>query len=108
MVKTIITGAVISKGFGSNPAIWFSEGNKSARFKVGYKLYEEPPGEPDETDYSLLAFEYSWIIERQPTLASSQMLYGFWDEISLDFLRKSRYLLCSIIYSTNLQCQLAL
>ena len=41
MVKTIITGAVISKGFGRNPAIWFSEGNKSARFKVGYKVYDK-------------------------------------------------------------------
>jgi len=41
MVKTIITGTVISKGFGSNPAIWFSEGNKSARFKVGYKVYDK-------------------------------------------------------------------
>ena len=41
MVKTIITGAVISKGYGSNPAFWFSEGNKSARFKVGCKIFDK-------------------------------------------------------------------
>ncbi|MCL2299141.1 MAG: single-stranded DNA-binding protein [Firmicutes bacterium] len=41
MIKTTITGAVISKGYGSNPAIWFSEGKKCARFKVGCKVYDK-------------------------------------------------------------------
>ena len=41
MHKTIITSAVISKGFGSNPAIWFSESGKCARFKVGCKIFDK-------------------------------------------------------------------
>ena len=41
MRKTILTGVVVSKGYGSNPAIWFSEGNKCARFKVGCKIFDK-------------------------------------------------------------------
>jgi len=41
MVKTIITGAVISKGYGNQPAIRFSENNSCARFKVGCKVFDK-------------------------------------------------------------------
>jgi len=41
MNKIIITGAVISKGFGTQPAIHFSENGNSARFKIGQRVYDK-------------------------------------------------------------------
>jgi len=41
MRKTILTGVVISRGYDNKPAIWFSEGNKCARFRVGCKVYDK-------------------------------------------------------------------
>ncbi|MCL2343535.1 MAG: single-stranded DNA-binding protein [Firmicutes bacterium] len=43
MIKMFITGAVISKGFGDDPALRFSENgeNKCVRFRVGSSVYDK-------------------------------------------------------------------
>jgi len=41
MNKIIITGAVISRGYGGQPAIRFSEKGDCARFKIGYKVFDK-------------------------------------------------------------------
>jgi single-stranded DNA-binding protein len=41
MNKIIITGAVISRGFGTQPAIHFSENGNCARFKIGQRVYDK-------------------------------------------------------------------
>jgi single-stranded DNA-binding protein len=40
MNKLILTNAVISKGFGTQPAIRFSEKGSGARFKIGQRIYD--------------------------------------------------------------------
>ena len=45
MIKTIITGAVISQGYGKSPAIKFSEKGDAVRFRIGKKVYD--PKEDD-------------------------------------------------------------
>jgi single-stranded DNA-binding protein len=40
MNKLILTGAVISKGFGTQPAIRFTEKGDGARFKIGQRVYD--------------------------------------------------------------------
>ena len=41
MNKIIITGAVISRGYGAQPAIHFSENGNCARFKIGQRVYDK-------------------------------------------------------------------
>ena len=41
MNKIIITGAVISRGYGTQPAIHFSENGNCARFKIGQRVYDK-------------------------------------------------------------------
>lgn len=41
MNKIIITGAVISRGYGTQPAIRFYEEGSWARFKIGQRIYDK-------------------------------------------------------------------
>jgi len=41
MNKVIITGAVISKGYGTQPAIRYTENGSCARFKIGQRVYDK-------------------------------------------------------------------
>ncbi len=45
MIKTIITGAVISQGYDNTPALKFSEKGDAVRFRIGKKVYD--PKEDD-------------------------------------------------------------
>ena len=45
MIKTIITGAVISQGYDNAPALKFSEKGDAVRFRIGKKVYD--PKEDD-------------------------------------------------------------
>ena len=40
MFKTIITGAIISKGYGEAPALKFSDNKNAVNFKIGYRVYD--------------------------------------------------------------------
>ena len=40
MIKTIITGAVISQGYEKSPALKFSEKGDAVRFRIGEKVYD--------------------------------------------------------------------
>ena len=40
MIKTIITGAVISQGYDNAPALKFSEKGDAVRFRIGKKVYD--------------------------------------------------------------------
>ena len=40
MIKTIITGAVISQGYDNAPALKFSEKGDAVRFRIGEKVYD--------------------------------------------------------------------
>jgi len=41
MNKLIITGAVISRGYSTKPAIRFSEDSSCARFKIGQRVFDK-------------------------------------------------------------------
>ena len=45
MIKTIITGAVISQGYDNAPALKFAEKGDAVRFRIGKKVYD--PKEDD-------------------------------------------------------------
>ena len=45
MIKTIITGAVISQGYDNAPTLKFSEKGDAVRFRIGKKVYD--PKEED-------------------------------------------------------------
>ena len=40
MIKTIITGAVISQGYDNAPALKFSEKGDAVWFRIGKKVYD--------------------------------------------------------------------
>lgn len=40
MIKTFITGAVISQGYENAPALKFSEKGDAVRFRIGHKVYD--------------------------------------------------------------------
>lgn len=40
MLKVVATNVVVSKGYGENPALKFSDNGENVRFRVGYKVYD--------------------------------------------------------------------
>lgn len=40
MLKVVATNVVVSKGYGENPALKFSENGEIVRFRIGHKVYD--------------------------------------------------------------------
>ena len=40
MFKVVATNVVVSKGYGENPALKFSDNGENVRFRIGHKVYD--------------------------------------------------------------------